>query len=376
MLQFGNLTVNPKILIIGPLPPPHHGITISTQKILTSSLAKNFELIHLDTSDHRNMGNIGKLEMVNVLVAFGNVFKLILLCLRSRPELVYLTINRNIAFARDGLFILAAKYTGRAKVVIHLRGAHFREPYGRFPWVARRFVDFCLSRADRAIVLGNCLRYNFEKWFRPDQIDVIPNGTSFPISMTPKTDDVQGKIVIAYLGYLAESKGVVEAVEAVSRVVQAFPSVEFRLAGSWFIQDKCREKCESIIRTNGSQDRIRFIGELKGDAKWEFLSSAEIFLFPSRDEGHPNVVIEAMAAGLPVISTPVGAIAETVIDSVTGFIVPTQDPEALAEKIRLLITDQDLRRKMADAARRRYEEHYTEAISMAGMERCFHRCLG
>lgn len=366
----------PSVVVVGPLPPPYHGITISTRRLLGSRLGDEFRLIHFDTSDHRDMDNIGSFEIRNIALSLWNVLQLAWLCLRARPALVYLTVNRNIAYARDGLFILVSKCFCRAKVVIHLHGAHFREPYRRFPWPSQRFVDLTLSLADRAIVLGESLRYNFEKWFRAEEIDVIPNGTTFPAGLRriPDPKDKSG-LVVAFLGYLAEAKGVVEIVAAVPEILSSFPDTQFRFAGSWWNQDRAREKCEAIIRAHNLPSRVSFLGVLRDGAKWDFLMSADIFVFPSWDEGHPNAVIEAMAAGLPVVATPVGAIPETVIDSVTGFIVPLRSAPAIAEKVRLLVGDVVLRKKMSEAGRRRYETCYTEDRNIAAMIDCFRRCL-
>jgi glycosyltransferase involved in cell wall biosynthesis len=102
-------------------------------------------------------------------------------------------------------------------------------------------------------------------------------------------------------------------------------------------------------------------GEIAGNDKARLLISSDIFVFPTcyPYEGHPFVILEAMAAGLPVISTDQGAIRETVLDGLTGFIVPHSDPRAIAEKILLLLRDSDLRRRMGSASRDRFLRHFT-----------------
>jgi glycosyltransferase involved in cell wall biosynthesis len=92
----------------------------------------------------------------------------------------------------------------------------------------------------------------------------------------------------------------------------------------------------------------------------ELLASFDVFAFPSLFEGLCLAVIEAQAAGVPVVATPVGGIRETVVDGETGLLVPTRDPAALAAAIRRLLDDRDLARRLADEARRRVRERYSE----------------
>lgn len=369
-----------KLVIVGPLPPPYHGITISTERLVRSRIKDAFELVHFDTSDHRGLDNIGKVDLWNVYFALKQVWLFLLLCVRERPDIVYTTINQNIAYARDALFILLGKWAGGAKVVVHLRGAYFRKFYEKSGFPVKLFVDFTIRRADRVIVLGQCLRYIFERWFDEQEMDVVPNGTPFnpDLSRRPGLREAnRGRLVVAYLGNLIEEKGVVDVVRSASRVLAEFPEAEFRFAGAWWDQDEAKAKCEAEIREKGLGDRVRFVGTVSGDAKDRFYLEADIFVFPTYYtlEGHPNVIVEAMAAGLPVISTDYVAIPETVLDGENGFIVPVRDPAAVADRILVLAKDPSLRGRMGTASRRLYEAQYTQEINVEKMIAAFGRCL-
>lgn len=110
----------------------------------------------------------------------------------------------------------------------------------------------------------------------------------------------------------------------------------------------------------GLGGRVVFAGRYPGDIG-EVYRFADIFVFASRQEGLPYVVSEAMSNSLPVIATAVGGIPEQVLDGETGFLVPTGDPAAIAEKILLLSSDPRLRIKMGEAGRRRAGEMFSEA---------------
>jgi len=99
-----------------------------------------------------------------------------------------------------------------------------------------------------------------------------------------------------------------------------------------------------------------------------FLADSDIFVFPpSAPEGHPWVIVEAMAAGLPVISTDQGAISESVLDGENGFIVDPDSPEQIAEKIALLVKNEKLRKEMGRRSREVYENNLTEEKMVSGL---------
>jgi glycosyltransferase involved in cell wall biosynthesis len=105
-----------------------------------------------------------------------------------------------------------------------------------------------------------------------------------------------------------------------------------------------------------------------GEQKELYLLDTDIFVLPSWSEGFPLVILEAMAAGCPVISTRVGAIPEVVLDGVTGILVEKQNPQQLAQAMITLIENPDLRRQMGQAGRKRFEEHFT-------FDRCIDRMI-
>jgi len=119
-----------KVILIGPVPPPMHGVTLAIKSILNSNVNKHFNLIHLDTSDHRDATNIGKIDFINLGLAFKNLLTLISYCLKYRPDLIYVHISQTwIGYARDGLFILIGKWLSSSKVLIHLDGGYFGQFY-------------------------------------------------------------------------------------------------------------------------------------------------------------------------------------------------------------------------------------------------------
>jgi glycosyltransferase involved in cell wall biosynthesis len=153
----------------------------------------------------------------------------------------------------------------------------------------------------------------------------------------------------------------VEAVEAACVTAADVPHARFFFVGAW--EDR---QLEIALRTKAAPfgDRIRFLPPVTGSAKDHLLTSASVFVFPPREsEGHPRVVLEAIAASLPVVATDQGAVAETITDGVDGFVLPTCDPQLIADRVTRLLLDHQLRERMSGAALATYESRFTQEIA-------------
>jgi glycogen(starch) synthase len=108
-------------------------------------------------------------------------------------------------------------------------------------------------------------------------------------------------------------------------------------------------------------DRVVFRGWLKRDHLPAVYEQADVFVLPSRDEGMPNAMLEAMAAGLPVIGSKISGLDEVVIDGETGLLVPVEDTDALTHALRTVIEDRDYTFKLGQAARERVAAQFSWA---------------
>lgn len=116
---------------------------------------------------------------------------------------------------------------------------------------------------------------------------------------------------------------------------------------------------ENLAEEKDIADRLDFKGWLERDVLNEQYGKTNLFVFPSRHEGMPNAVLEAMACGLPVIASQIAGNEELVIPGDTGLLVPPEDHLALREALKSLLTDAGRREQMGMAARQRVEDHYT-----------------
>lgn len=330
---------------------------MSTSLVLANrTLQGRFLVTHFDTSDHRDGTNVGRWDVTNLVIGLRNVVSLIW-TLSGERGTVYLPMSQSTgAFLRDSLFIRVARVRGW-KVAIHLRGSEILQFYEAqgwfFKWWARRTMGLVTSAA----VMGESLRNVFGPLVPAERIAVVPNGTPANASELSRQDSS----TVLFLSNLLRRKGVVEAVSAACITAEQVPAARFVFVGAWEdrqLEVELREKARPL------GDRVEFLPLVSGAAKDDLLASAAVLLFPPREpEGHPRVVLEATAAGLPVVATDRGAIAETIEDGICGFVLPDPDPEALAEKLVELLVDNDLRGRMSVASRNAYELRFTQEIA-------------
>ena len=195
---------------------------------------------------------------------------------------------------------------------------------------------------------------------RKERVEIIPNG------ITPfQVDAIDRKKIRAQLGFTDEDvfllsvgrlvyeKGHEIFAQAMAAVLKDFPRAKAGVCGSGPLQ----KDLEAEINRNSIGKQFKLLGNW--DNILELLASADIFILPSRWEGLPLALLEAMTAGLPVIAARVEGVEEVIEQGVQGLLVPPENPSALADSILQLANDPALCRKMGTAARQRALGAYT-----------------
>jgi glycosyltransferase involved in cell wall biosynthesis len=160
-------------------------------------------------------------------------------------------------------------------------------------------------------------------------------------------------MTIGTVGRLLPLKGIVHLLRAISTLREDFPDLRLEIVGD----GPERTDLQKQIIALGLADIVRFLGWLpevnSAMAGWQ------IFVQPSLEEGLPVALLEAMAAGLPVIASDVGGIPEIIEEGVTGTLVAPGDPIALSESLREMLLNVELRQRLGDAARLRIRQHFS-----------------
>lgn len=367
----------PLALVVGPTPPPYNGMSVVTQNLMQSKLAHKFRLALVDTADRRGLANIGRLDTHNILLALKHGIRFLRVLLFTQPDLVYIPIAQNtLGFLRDCLFLIPSRLLCK-RVVVHLHGSDFQRFYRGAPPLLRRLIFWTLSHVRRAVVLDESLGFNFNGIVPQERIFALPNGTPPLEGMLPEIGSLErhaqpsDTMTILYLGALVRTKGFLELLRSLPYVLQKAPFVRLILAGEHAYPEELKEAAD-FIKKHHLGHCVALPGAVIGKAKARLLAGADIFVLPAvAPEGQPLVILEAMSAGLPIIATPQGAIPQTIEDGVNGFLLPPNEPAAIAEKILALVSDRRLREEMGRASRERYLKDYTLDRWEARMEKLF-----
>lgn len=192
-----------------------------------------------------------------------------------------------------------------------------------------------------------------------DRIRVIPNGVDIGefADVGPRTD--RDELVGLFVGRLdPDQKGLDVLIRAMARLPRD-PLLRLRLVGEdW----GGAELMERLAQRLGVADRVAIVGKLPRSELVREFAESDFLVLPSRFEPFGVVVLEAMAAGLPVIASRVGGIPEIVADGQTGLLVEPDNPDALAESLRLLCGDESLRLSMGRAARERVKAYAWDSV--------------
>ena len=267
-------------------------------------------------------------------------------------------LHTHAHFSLNVLGRLAGRLAG-ARVVAHMHIANVFRAGG----AARRAqvaLDNATARLCAAIVaVSEATRDSLLAQGYPAGVVVVRNGVAPSPHVKPVRPSgvAEGAPLLLHVGRLAPVKGQRELIEALARLdradaVAVLAGEDLEAGGAY------RRQLEALADRLGVGARVVFTG-YREDVP-ALLAGADVFVLPSHDEGLPLTVLEAMAAGKPVVATAVGGTSEAVVEAVTGVLVPVGDVDALAGALDALLADPKLARALGVAGRRRVTERFSE----------------
>lgn len=165
--------------------------------------------------------------------------------------------------------------------------------------------------------------------------------------------------LIGYIGRLSQEKGILNFLEAVPRVLERRGDIRFMIGGD----GQLRTKAEQYLSGQGLNNKAKFVGWIPHDELPKYLNDLKLLVLPSYTEGLPNIILEAMACGTPVVATAVGAIPDVIRDSETGFIMENNSPESIAGNIIRALNYPNLE-EIAQNARALVEKEFTHEAAV------------
>ena len=271
-------------------------------------------------------------------------------------------IHSNVADIFEGA--IAAKLTGRPHILT-VRSNRFAQPWGKSFISLASAYEVMDALSHRVVPVSNAVKNALSPFVAPMKIRVIHNGIEAPSLHTQPVHDPPDAALsqaennrtpkISSIGRVVLAKGYDVLIDAAAMVVKAYPRARFSVFGPF--SDKLLYK--QLLRR---ADRLNLAANLHFEGHTDLvkdeLHATDLLVVSSREEGFPRVVLEAMSAGKPVVSTRCGGPEDSIVDGETGYLVQPNNPRALADAILKVLKDPEHARQMGLKGQERVRQHF------------------
>lgn len=214
----------------------------------------------------------------------------------------------------------------------------------------------------------------------PERVETLYNGVDLEtLDADAARDNARLKLglkptslVVSTLANIRSVKGIDVLARAAARVLLAHPDAVFLVSGG-VLEPETFRKLQALVDSLGIKDNFRFLGAVPNP--YPVLAASDVFCLPSRNEGFSNALIEAMGCRLPCVATRVGGNAEALTEGVNGFLVESEDAEAMGDEILRLLGDPKLRLAMGRAARQAVETRFSTSAMMTRLTEIYGELL-
>ena len=359
----------PVVLILGPHRAAVSGVSTHLNLLLGSTLQHGYDLVHFQ------VGSEGREENAFTRIArlVLSPFALFASIVFRQVSIVHLNTSLNVrAYWRDLAYLLVAKLL-RARVVYQVHGGKL--PHEFFTGeLARGFLRWTLMLPDFVVVLAQAELDAYRLFVPEQQVTLVPNGIdTAPFARVPTVSGETGHpLRLVYIGRLAREKGLYETLQGLRLAQELGVDARLVIAGEGAEESRLRRYAQAL----GVGAKVAFAGAVFGEDKVRLFAGSDAMVLPSYAEGLPYALLEAMAAGVPVIATPVGAIPDVVSTGTHGLLVPPRDGRAIAEAIVRLAADREQLCWMSRACRRRVQAAYSIERVAGELNACYEQLCG
>ena len=362
--------MNKKILLVIHTPPPYGGGEIQAQHVKDYfGDNKRFYIYDYSRKNHSRAKWDSAFDINAILAGIWWQVKVIFLLLWLRPEKIYFTLPKSyMAFMRNATAIPFAKLL-HVKILGELPGTSFLfldKGKGFKYWSGLYFM----RKIDEIRFLSPRIS-EFHNSFNLKKRVVIENGILPELNSCINPDNFTRPVLnLLYVGSIEQSKGIFNTLQALKICTENGYLLHFHVIGYW---PKPSDETEAMnfIRTNKLEDAVTFHGILKGSSKWEIFKKCAILIHPTFWDGVPLTILEALAIGMPVISTNVGGIPDTIKDGTNGIILSENTPDSLSQAISDYYNNRKLLSLISENNKDLFKERFDLPIFLKNMENWF-----
>ena len=340
------------VIVVFSFPPNWVGGTEIATYNIAKHLSENCHDVHVITSLDKGMQEVSsefgfkvhrlsynKINRFLKVIQFW--YKIFFRIYRIKPDIVHIQAVGN------GMPAFFAKLVFKVPYVVWGQG---NDVYLSWPF-KKAISKIVLSNADFVIALTDHMKEKMQEiCMRP--VKVISNGIDIKKFHSDKKRESISELTIMFVGRLDPIKGVKYLIQAMS-IVKNYQNIKLIVIGD----GEEKKELKELVSMLNLSDCVYFTGLIDNEKIPEYMSQADIFVLPSLSEGFPVASLEAMASGLPIVATNVGGLPDIIEDGVNGYLVEPRNPVQLAEKITLLLKDNDLRLNISKANREKAKKY-------------------
>ncbi|MBC7876523.1 MAG: glycosyltransferase family 4 protein [Anaerolineales bacterium] len=366
-----------KILLIGPILKTYGGVSRFQEDLLNSGM--NYQFVHFNTARPPKMRSTpianGYEELFNsglvrtftsILITIWHVLKLPYVLFRESPQIVHIASVTYWVFWESAAYLLISKILG-CKTIFHMLGP-FDVFYLKSGENTKLLIHKILQKADKVICLSDRDRDLMSNFLVPKNILVFRSNARLSLDkVVSQNRKGRERVEILFIGGVEPfRKGIYDILKALPIVINKFKEVRFTFTGGQNTEQALHDALDPNFAS-----WVSFRGWVSELEKWDIYQASDLLLLPSYEEGLPYVLIEAMAYGLPIITTPVGGIPEVVRDGTNGILITPGDYEALANAIVHLVQNEQLRLLMGNNNREDAKKYYSQEIIFNELEAAY-----
>jgi len=340
-----------KVMLLGTSPHSMGGVATYIRNILESPLSQTYGVTFFPVGSQSIHESLAK----RIFRISSSALRLTIKIVRENPTIVHInpSLDRK-AIWRDSIYVLLSKALGK-KVVVQIHGQRIND----VDKASQALVRSIFNMADRILVLSRIQRKGLERIIKSERIELVPNMVDTSQFLVPNLQRENDQLKVLFVARLLEEKGAIDLLRAIPIIVKKIPGAVFTFAGSGEDENKMKKMLEEL----GIKKYAKFVGHIRGEELVRLYMGSDVFVFPTYyKEGFPFVILEAMAAGLPIITCPEGAIPEIIEDGTNGFLVPPKRPDIIAERTVTLATDRNLRVYMKRNNIKKVKEKYDVSV--------------
>ncbi len=337
------------------------GIRAVIENHIQSGVYEGYQHYYIPSHDEVSVGK-------RLVLAVAALFTLLSLILRDKISICHFHGSMNASIYRKALYIFICRLFG-IKTVFHLHGSEFAKTYEKAGHFYRHFVHYVLNRSESIFVLSSYWKSYIESISSNPNIWIVNNFPSpvFEKLYHHREFSHKGVIKLLFLGYIGQRKGIYDLVEAVELLKASnISGFKITVGGNGEI-----DTLRSLITDKGLDDYFNIVGWVSGEQKFNLLKESHLLLLPSHNEGLPIAILEALSAGVAVLSTRVGGIPDAIRDEDYGVLVEPGKPAALAKAIDRYLSTEDMIENVVHNGRALYENFYSAKINVKLIRQIF-----